>query len=95
MQDEQTLRRSTLIVTTVTAFMAPFMLSSVNVALPAAQAGRLSDRLEPGLLASAGMGLTALGLAVFVLLDQHMTIWLVAGNLALLGFGLPCFRHPT
>ncbi|MBU1233733.1 MAG: MFS transporter [Proteobacteria bacterium] len=37
MQSEQQQERSALIVTTLTSFMAPFMISSVNVALPAIQ----------------------------------------------------------
>ena len=37
MNQEITLQKSTLFVATVTAFMAPFMLSSINVALPAIQ----------------------------------------------------------
>jgi MFS family permease len=37
MDQDTLLQKTTLVVTTVTAFMAPFLLSSVNVALPAIQ----------------------------------------------------------
>jgi len=33
-------------------------------------AGRLSDRLDPGIIASAGMGLTTLGLFILVFLNE-------------------------
>ncbi|MHB8809842.1 MAG: MFS transporter [Desulfobulbaceae bacterium] len=71
------------------------MIQPLMMTLFSAPAGRLSDRLEPRLLASAGMGLTALGLGVFVLLDQATVVWLVAGNLALLGFGFALFSSPN
>ena len=71
------------------------MIQPLMMTLFSAPAGRLSDRLEPRLLASAGMGLTALGLGVFVLLDQDTGVWLVAGNLALLGFGFALFSSPN
>lgn len=71
------------------------MIQPVVMALFSAPAGRLSDRVEPRLLASAGMALTTLGLAVFVLLGAHTPVWLVAGNLALLGFGFALFSSPN
>jgi EmrB/QacA subfamily drug resistance transporter len=71
------------------------MIQPVVMALFSAPAGRLSDRVEPRLLASTGMALTALGLAVFVLLGEQTPVWLVAGNLALLGFGFALFSSPN
>ncbi|MHB8790740.1 MAG: MFS transporter [Desulfobulbaceae bacterium] len=71
------------------------MIQPVVMALFSTPAGRLSDRVEPRLLASAGMALTALGLAVFVLLGAQTPVWLVAGNLALLGFGFALFSSPN
>jgi MFS family permease len=40
---DSTLERSALIVATLTSFMGPFMISSVNVALPASQADLQMD----------------------------------------------------
>jgi MFS family permease len=71
------------------------MIQPVMMMLFSAPAGRLSDRLEPRLLASTGMGITALGLAVFVLLGRQTPVWLVAGNLAMLGFGFALFSSPN
>ncbi|HBI15070.1 MAG TPA: MFS transporter [Desulfobulbaceae bacterium] len=71
------------------------MIQPVMMTLFSTPAGRLSDRLEPRLLASAGMGITALGLVVFVLLGPQTQVWLVAGNLALLGFGFALFSSPN
>ncbi|MCL7487049.1 MAG: MFS transporter [Desulfobulbaceae bacterium] len=71
------------------------MIQPVMMALFSAQAGKLSDRVEPRVIASAGMGLTALGLAYFVFLSPATTLWLVAGNLALLGFGFALFSSPN
>jgi len=74
---------------------AVLMIQPVMMALFSARAGRLSDRIEPRLLASGGMGLTVLGLAVFVFLSATTPLWLVAANLALLGFGFALFSSPN
>ncbi|MFZ5798960.1 MAG: MFS transporter [Thermodesulfobacteriota bacterium] len=71
------------------------MVQPVLMTIFSTPAGRLSDRLEPRLLASSGMALTALGLTVFVLLGPETPIWQVAGNLALLGFGFALFSSPN
>lgn len=71
------------------------MIQPVMMALFSTQAGKLSDRVEPRVIASAGMGLTATGLAYFVFLSPATPLWLVAGNLALLGFGFAFFSSPN
>ena len=71
------------------------MIQPVLMTFFSAPAGRLSDRVEPRLLASAGMGITALGLLLFVLLGQQTPAWRVAANLALLGFGFALFSSPN
>jgi MFS family permease len=71
------------------------MIQPVMMTLFSSPAGRLSDRLEPRLLASSGMGITALGLAVFVLLGRQTPVWLVTANLAMLGFGFALFSSPN
>lgn len=48
MQSVQQQERSALIVTTLTSFMAPFMISSVNVALPAIQSDFAVDAVTLG-----------------------------------------------
>jgi len=58
-------------------------------------AGRLSDRLEPRMVASIGMALTALGLLFLSFLNQEATILFIIGTLMLLGFGFALFSSPN
>ena len=73
----------------------------VLVAMPATQAilspvaGRLSDRIEPRLIASAGMVLTTVGLVIFIFLNEETSLKLIIGNLILLGFGVALFASPN
>jgi len=71
------------------------MIQPVMMALFSAQAGKLSDRIEARVIASAGMGLTALGLAYFVFVGPATPLGLIIGNLALLGFGFALFSSPN
>jgi len=73
----------------------------ILMAMPAMQAifsplaGRLSDRIEPRLLASAGMALTTVGLVIFIFLNEESTLKLIIGNLLLIGFGFALFSSPN
>ena len=58
-------------------------------------AGRLSDRMEPRLVASAGMGLTGLGLLGFSFMDQGTNLCWIVLNLALMGLGFAFFSSPN
>ena len=58
-------------------------------------AGRLSDRLEPRIVASAGMVLTTAALSFFVFLQDSTTQWFIVSSLALLGMGLAFFSSPN
>jgi EmrB/QacA subfamily drug resistance transporter len=58
-------------------------------------AGRLSDRVEPRTVASAGMTMTAAALAGFAFLGGETPIALIAGNLVLLGIGYSLFSSPN
>lgn len=58
-------------------------------------AGKLSDRVEPRLVASAGMAFTALGLAFLSFLSQQTSLlWIVSG-LIILGLGFALFSSPN
>lgn len=61
----------------------------------ATPAGRLSDRIEPQYIASAGMGLTATGLALLTLLTPTTPIEQIIASLILLGFGFALFSSPN
>jgi EmrB/QacA subfamily drug resistance transporter len=73
----------------------------ILVAMPAVQAifsplaGRLSDRIEPRLIASAGMLLTTVGLVLFIFLNEETSLKLIIGNLILIGFGFALFVSPN
>jgi len=73
----------------------------ILVAMPAMQAifspltGRLSDRIEPRLIATAGMVLNTVGLIVFIFLTEETSLKLIIGNLVLIGFGYALFVSPN
>lgn len=58
-------------------------------------AGRASDRIEPRLLASAGMVLMVIGLAFFAFLDWTTPIPLIFVVLMLIGLGYGLFSSPN
>lgn len=58
-------------------------------------AGRLSDRIEPQIVASAGMALTALGLFLFSFLVESTPLWYMLLCLAVFGAGLGLFSSPN
>ncbi|NYT18379.1 MAG: MFS transporter, partial [Methanobacteriales archaeon] len=67
----------------------------VMMALFSPLAGKLSDRVEPRLVASAGMALTALGLAFLAFLSRYTSLaWIVSG-LVILGLGFALFSSPN
>jgi EmrB/QacA subfamily drug resistance transporter len=58
-------------------------------------AGRLSDRMEPRLIASAGMSITVIGLVSFVSIGPQTSKAMIVLVLALLGFGFALFSSPN
>ena len=58
-------------------------------------AGRLSDRIEPRTVASAGMALTLIGLLMLAVVGRGTPIPYVAVCLALLGLGFALFSSPN
>lgn len=65
------------------------------MALVSPLAGALSDRLQPRILASVGMALSALGLLAFVVIDATAPLWVVVVALALVGLGFALFSSPN
>jgi EmrB/QacA subfamily drug resistance transporter len=57
--------------------------------------GALSDRLPPAVLASAGMGISALGLFFFIFLTVQTPIVLIILDLAFIGIGFALFAAPN
>ena len=81
--------------------IAPQYAGSILIAQPVMMAvfsplaGRLSDRIEPRLIASAGMMMTAVGLFTFVFIDADTSKVLIVVTLAFLGFGFSMFSSPN
>jgi MFS family permease len=67
----------------------------VLIAVLSPLAGVLSDRRFPAVLASAGMGVAALGLFFFVFLSAQRPIILIILNLAFIGVGFALFATPN
>lgn len=57
--------------------------------------GKLSDRMEPRLVATAGMGLTFLAVLAFAFLNQETSLTFITASLAVLGLGLALFTSPN
>jgi EmrB/QacA subfamily drug resistance transporter len=81
--------------------MTPRQAGLVLIAQPVMQAlfspltGRLSDRVEPRLVASAGMGLTAVGLVTLTSINASTPLGRIVVSLVLLGLGFALFSSPN
>ena len=81
--------------------LTPQFAGLILVAQPIVQAifspltGRLSDRIEPRLLASWGMGFTLLGLIMLVFLDGQAALLYILICQMILGFGFALFSSPN
>jgi len=58
-------------------------------------AGWLSDKIEPRIVATAGMLLTTMGLVPFIFLDQGSSIPFLLTGLVILGVGFALFSSPN
>lgn len=81
--------------------LGPQSAGLVLVAQPVVQAtfspvaGWLSDKVEPRIVASTGMSLTAVGLALFVWVGPATALWAIILRLCLMGFGFALFSSPN
>ena len=67
----------------------------VVMALFSPLAGRLSDRLEPRVVASLGMGICSVGLFAFTWLGKASGLGFIVAALVLVGFGFALFSSPN
>lgn len=74
---------------------AVLVAQPIMMAIFSPLAGRLSDRLEARIVASAGMALTAVGLLMLVFLSQATPFWYIVAALLLLGVGFGLFSSPN
>ena len=81
--------------------LTPENAGLILIAQPIVQAlwspfsGKLSDRIEPRIVASIGMALTGVGLGLLTVLNEKTTLVFIVGNLILLGFGYGLFSVPN
>ncbi len=81
--------------------LSPQQAGLFLVAMPAVQAifspvaGRLSDRIEPRILVSIGIGLITTGLALFTTLGENTGWGFIIGTLATIGLGFGFFTSPN
>ena len=67
----------------------------VFMAILSPSAGKLSDRIEPGIVATTGMALTTLGLFLLTFLEMDTSLVYIMGCLILLGLGFALFSSPN
>ncbi|MCY3022746.1 MAG: MFS transporter [Planctomycetota bacterium] len=58
-------------------------------------AGRLSDRVQPRLVASTGMGIITVGLVLLAFVTDVTPLWYIVACLVLLGLGFAFFSSPN
>jgi len=79
----------------------PEIAGLVLITQPALQAvvspiaGKLSDRIEPAVVASAGMALTAAGLILLIFLTATTPLWYLLVSLIVIGAGFGIFSSPN
>ncbi len=71
------------------------LVQPVLMAILSPITGALSDRLPPAVLASAGMGISAIGLFFFIFLSINTPVILIILNLAFIGLGFALFATPN
>ncbi|MBN2733803.1 MAG: MFS transporter [Methanomicrobiaceae archaeon] len=80
---------------------SPFNAGLILIAQPVLQtvlspyAGRLSDKIESRILATAGMAMITAGLILFSFLSDETSVIVIVANLAFLGIGFAFFSSPN
>ncbi|NLU46978.1 MAG: MFS transporter [Syntrophomonadaceae bacterium] len=71
------------------------LVQPIIMAIVSPAAGRLSDRIDPRIVASAGMGISTIGLFILIFINEQMPLAVVMFTLALLGLGTALFASPN
>ena len=71
------------------------MIQPLTMAFLSPFAGRLSDRVEPRILASAGMAVTAIGLIMLAMMNGISSLDYLVGALVITGIGFSLFSSPN
>jgi EmrB/QacA subfamily drug resistance transporter len=81
--------------------LSPMGAGTILVSQPIVQAifspfaGRISDRIQPRLVASTGMAVTAVGLFFLAFIEATTPMWFIVGTLVVLGIGFALFSSPN
>ncbi len=81
--------------------MTPRQTGVILVAQPIVMAvfspfmGRLSDKIEPNIVASIGMAITTVGLCLLIFITNSTSKYLILGILMILGLGFAFFSSPN
>jgi EmrB/QacA subfamily drug resistance transporter len=81
--------------------LSPELAGLVLIAQPVVMAafspfaGKLSDRIEPRVIATLGMGVTVLGLVLLTFVGSGTALWFIIVSLLALGFGFALFSSPN
>ncbi|GAC1306991.1 MAG: hypothetical protein NVSMB21_10390 [Vulcanimicrobiaceae bacterium] len=67
----------------------------LTIALVAPHAGRLSDRIAPARLATAGLAILAVGLVCLAMTPPHAAPWDIVWRTIVCGFGFGFFQAPN
>ena len=71
------------------------IIQPIIMAVLSPYAGKLSDKKEPAVIASFGMGCTAFGLFLLTFLSQDTSLTLIISALIVLGLGFALFSSPN
>ena len=71
------------------------MAQPVMMTIGSPIAGRLSDRIEPGVIASTGMAVLTIGLFLLIFLSEYTSLEFIIAVLILLGIGYALFSSPN
>jgi len=81
--------------------LSPSDAGLIILAMPVVQTvfspitGRLSDRIEPVVLASWGIGINGIGMVALALATESTPLWMIVASLIVLGFGSALFVSPN
>jgi EmrB/QacA subfamily drug resistance transporter len=71
------------------------MAQPVVMAIGSPIAGRLSDRIEPGIIASIGMAVMTIGIFSLIFVKEHTSLGIIVADLIFLGVGYALFSSPN
>lgn len=71
------------------------VIQPLVMAIVASWSGRMSDRYDPRIIASSGMGVTVVGLLMLIPLGMQTPVAYIGAVLALLGLGFGLFSSPN